>query len=676
MIFLSFRLVVFASLFHSSTILANYNEKACCQQALDDGAFIETSTPTEDYRCGQYYDASLPPAPDLLITYSYCTHHCSGIGLSKGRVPGQWAALIVQFLLPAVIFSMTIPRQQKIEVGRYLNSPIPAHLRSQWLFKIIRIVIWVVVSIVLVVPLVVFDSVIWISTIISAAGPMMIGGLYEALLDSRLLGAIRDAIPSDHPLTNEERKQLLVAVVSGNLMRDIGRPQTEIPRSLATARDPQDHDREIKTRLLSMMSSQYSFGSAVGAPVLFYLGAFVYSILDLDSQGSNQDAAISLAFGVEWMIIVHVAIVSGCLLASNNPATSAAIVGLPPDDTLSGPHRSSTLGPRASAMVAPENPKTRRWKLWLGFSREDGKARHLPGLDLAYETRYQPVWLWSRGSSKMDWIRDSSAYLRHEWFRKSLQTSALDWILFIFSPVFLLIVLPPAAGGIVAYTSPPVGWGCRSLTLICYAGVQVVLTFIAALKAATKGKNFRLSYPKITRFSHITSVSAFVPILILSFLTSIGGTLMQITGVFRNCFCYVTAQYWLNPHSSPGIHVSSDTSDRRISSHYWVIMSSVATGFMALISYIGWWYQREIRQDFIEQVKELDFNLSTSNHNIYSNIATEHNASTTGFIGSRASLPAHTLTRTNTLSSNPSSRLTIHESTFGSPIELEPSQIF
>jgi hypothetical protein len=379
------------------------------------------------------------------------------------------------------------------------------------------------------------------------------------------------------------------------------------------------------------------------------------------------------------MIIVHVAIVSGCLMASNNPATSAATVGLPPDDTDSGPHRSSTLGSKASVVVAPDNPKTRRWTVWLGFSREDGRSRHLSGLSQAYKTRYQPVWLWSRGSNKKEWIRGSRAYLRQAWFRRNLQISALDWSFFIFSLVFLLIVLPPAAGGMMAYTSPPVGWGCRSLGLICYTGIQVVLTFVAALKATTKGKNFRASYPQITRFSHITSIAALVSVLALSLLTSIGGTLMQIIGIFRNCFCYFNAQYWLNPHSSPGIHVSSDTSDRRLSSHYWVVMSSVSTGFMALIGYIGWWYQRKIRQDFIEQVETLEveerdapndhharnFNPSTMNRDIYSNIAPDGNTSTTGSIGSRASL-----NRTNTISSNPSSRLTIQGFTFNSPIQL------
>lgn len=655
--------IILAALFYPRAVFTHYDEKACCTRALTDRAWLKTPSPGKNYICGQN-NASIPAALDLRVSYGYCTRNCSGIGLSDGRTSSEWVGLIVQFLLPSVIFSMTIPRQQKIEVSKIFNASILTNNRFRWLSGLFRLAIWVALSIFVVIPLVVLDSILWISAIVTTAGPMMIGGLYEALLDSRLLAIMQNATPPDRPLSHHEKIQLLVAVVSGNLMRDIGHPQIEIPQSLSTAQDPRSRAREIKTRLLSLMSSQNSFGSTVGAPVLFYLGALLYSIVDLESKKGSIDAAVSVAFAVEWMIIVYVAIVSGCLLASNNPSNSAAIVGRPPDETLSTPHRASTLDLGALATVATGNLRTQRWKVRLGLLREDGKVRNVPCFSQAYETRYQPVSLWSRGSNKMDWIQDSSAYLRHEWFRESLQTSILDWTLSIFSPVFLLVVLPPAAGGILAYKTPPAGWGCRSLSLICYAGVQVVLTFIAALKAATRSKRFRLSHPKATRLIRIVSVSIFIPASALSFFVMIGSTLMQVTGVFKNCFCYVNAKYWLNPHSSPGINVSSDTEDRRRSGQSWVVMCGVATVFMALVGYSGWWYQRKIRQDFVKQVNELNCNVAINARDMPSRTSTTVNTSTTGFAGSQASMSrqsTHTLTRKNTVSSNSPSRLSIVE---------------
>jgi len=37
------------------------------------------------------------------------------MGLSKVSQPNEWAAPLMQFLLPCVILSMTIPRRKKIE---------------------------------------------------------------------------------------------------------------------------------------------------------------------------------------------------------------------------------------------------------------------------------------------------------------------------------------------------------------------------------------------------------------------------------------------------------------------------------------------------------------------------------------------------------------------------------
>lgn len=661
-----FQLIIFVCLCQSSLVLARYNGDACCNLALREKAFINTTTLSEDYICGQNYNPNIAPAPDLLINHTYCASHCPGFGLSSGKVPSQWAALIVQFLLPAIIFSMTIPRQQKIEVAKIFDLSIGvkgANITTRWLLGAAKLVIWILSSIFLVIPLVILDCIVWISIIVVAAGPMMIGGLYEALLDYRIIIHVRDREPPQIPLSHAQKVQLLISIVSGNLIREVGNPQPDLFKNLSTAQDFPTRNEEMQTRLLSMMSSQSSFGSAVGAPVIFYLGAFVYTILDLENQKSNQDAAISLAFGVEWMIIVHVAIVSGCLLASNNPSTSSAIVGRSPDESQASIYRKKTIDHQTSEASDQIGSRTRRISKWLGFRKEINEIRHLPGFSQAYETRYQPVWLWSRGSNKMDWIRHTEAWKKHEWFRNSIRVSALHWSLFIFLPVIVLIVLPPATGGIVAYVTPPLGWGCRSLSFTCYAAFQVILTFITTLNAATKNDDFWVSHPKTRKFCRRTALVVIFVASVGSLFTAIGGTMMQIMGVFRNCLCYVNARYWLHPDSYIGISVASDTQDQRISSRYWVVMSSVATGFMALVGYIGWWYQRQIRQEFIVEVKALDSQRD--------NVPSVHNSNGERSVGTSTSLnrgPKQSLTRTNT---SAFSLLTVHESTFGSPIQMD-----
>jgi len=50
-----------------------------------------------------------------------------------------------------------------------------------------------------------------------------------------------------------------------------------------------------------------SFGSAVGAPVVFFVGAFVYNMIDVQARLGDSDTAHALAFG---------------MCQSNRPATS------------------------------------------------------------------------------------------------------------------------------------------------------------------------------------------------------------------------------------------------------------------------------------------------------------------------------------------------------------------
>lgn len=66
--------------------------------------------------CNQTYAPNLKPAPDFYINYSTCAADCGGWKLSEGNKPTQWAGALTQYILPAVIFCMTIPRWQKWDV--------------------------------------------------------------------------------------------------------------------------------------------------------------------------------------------------------------------------------------------------------------------------------------------------------------------------------------------------------------------------------------------------------------------------------------------------------------------------------------------------------------------------------------------------------------------------------
>src|ERR1700761_8515543 len=83
------------------------------------GAFLNSSdqfNPISSIVCGQTYAPNVEPAPDFIIDYGTCRTDCSGWQLSKGSKPSQWAGALTAYILPAVIFCMTIPRWQKWDV--------------------------------------------------------------------------------------------------------------------------------------------------------------------------------------------------------------------------------------------------------------------------------------------------------------------------------------------------------------------------------------------------------------------------------------------------------------------------------------------------------------------------------------------------------------------------------
>ncbi|KAH8791445.1 hypothetical protein BGZ57DRAFT_589460 [Hyaloscypha finlandica] len=556
-----------------------YNQNICCELAT----------------CGQNYLKGQPAAPSLWVSYKFCSSQCPGMQLSKASEPTQWASVLINFILPSVIFSMTIPRRKKIEFNYLFEFEWPRHAtRYPKVNDYLQLLFSLICFLVLLIP-VTIDTVLWISVIVIGAGNMLVGGLDEAHLDYRILKYTKDKA---HGIDEDElriKRELLVTVASGNLMLEKGNPQRSIPASLTIPGEyaPKDGYEKARSRLLNLLGAQSRFGELIGSPVLFYLGTFLYTTLDLRNSLSDEDTAISLGFGIEWMIIVHVAIISGCLLASNNPSTSAGIVGSGHEE-LEYEHRK--LQRRATFVGQNHGLESPGWT-WERF------AHSVLGWSDAYETEFQPVSLWERGSNKMKWIKKSEAWKQDPDFRRLMEVTPLGWFFKIFLPALALVVLPPGSGGVVAYWTPPRGVGCRSLSFLLYALCQTVITGIAVMRCANEDNEWQPSLQEWSSGWRFKALSA--PFWLLSLLSAIGGTFLQIVGVFRNCFCKTTMDHWLKglAKRNPRINLATDTDDARTSSNAWIVMGALATVFMAVTCYGGWWYQRMIRQKFIEAVK-------------------------------------------------------------------------
>ncbi|KAK7535069.1 uncharacterized protein J3D65DRAFT_669185 [Phyllosticta citribraziliensis] len=450
------------------------------------------------------------------------------------------------------------------------------------------------------------DTLGWITIVVASASEMLVGALHEGLLDHRMVKFLRTK-KSMVKLSLDDRIDLLVAVVSGNLkMGSRVNPRMEILAAL------QDCPREEKkTKLRGLMNVQIPYGSAVGAPVVFFLGSFVYNILDIRTRPSDEDSAESIAFGVEWMLCVHIAIAAGCLLAANNPSAASIVTGF---DTSEFTLRRA---PTVTSLIKGRSH-------FIGSSASESF-----GLTKIYKNRYQPVALRSRGKNKERWAQETTAWLENiEGFQKHIQITKWGFFFKIVLPTFVLISLPPIAGGVVAYQTPPVGWGCRSLSFFCYAGCLVAQLILAALKRVTPNRGRRYWVLRIFRWI----------VFVLSAFVALGSTTMQIVGTYRNCLCYVHATDWLDLDRA-FVNVASDTAAQRHSSKNWIEIGAVATAFMAACCYVAWWYQRDIRDGFISALDQLDEATEASGHRGRPRSST--GASVTSSIRPLLQLPLH-----------------------------------
>lgn len=257
----------------------------------------------DNQTCGQSYELGLPPAEPLFISYSFCSSRCSGIQLSNVTKVNEWIAPIAQFVMPSIIFSMTIPRRMKIEFATLFEFQWPKTLtRFGWLNSFVQLFISLLCFTIILIP-VAIDTIIWIAVIIVGAGNMLVGGLYEAHLDYRIVNYVRNLDHGTDEGKLRMKRELLVTVTSGNLLLENGNPQVSIPRSITIpGLDTIEGDQSSRFRLLNLLGSQSSFGGTVGSPVLFYLAPFIYTILDLLQKPSDEDSAISLSFGIELMV--------------------------------------------------------------------------------------------------------------------------------------------------------------------------------------------------------------------------------------------------------------------------------------------------------------------------------------------------------------------------------------
>ena len=154
------------------------------------------------------------------------------------------------------------------------------------------------------------DTILWLMTIFALAGPALISGIYEAVIDSRILTYLQAKI-RNKKLSIAQRAQLMYTVLVGHLDMlsfpadgdDYDTPWNHIngPEGLLYRLQPGGNQKEAmngvastQTNLRGLLSSD--FGITVGAPVVFFCGSFLYTLFE--DYGSLGDHDIGHSLGM------------------------------------------------------------------------------------------------------------------------------------------------------------------------------------------------------------------------------------------------------------------------------------------------------------------------------------------------------------------------------------------
>lgn len=652
--------------------------KRCCRLAVNAslhvvdgevetlGTFVtDASLLDKQFPCEAKFNGDKSGTTEVHVPYGWCREKCPGWQISHTKNLHQWVGPLVGFILPTIIFCLTIPRQQKLAVpDEYFKFDVSN------IFHAPIVMVYALRSGVLAF----VDLLVWVSVVFTLSGPMLLSGLYEAQLDIRLVLFVK----SNRDLAPHIRAHVLYAVLAGNLdppsrlahLKSLAKPGKDaqssglddqsqslawgdVYRLAAELKDPpvpeessgsdtfhassvgrnrsssvdvdsdtgttrsrispsgfvDDRDRETipeqqlsvpgpkqqlsepdaktravkltQSRLRTLLEAQFSFGTTVGAPVLFYAGAFVYTMADLRNQLGDNDASHALAFGMWWMTVPIVTIVAGCLLAGNNPNTLAALVG----------HFEDTKKPQSDLK-------------WL--------ARIL---DPVYQSAYRPARMWDRGRNKMQWCIALATLYRHEVDSREVSSETVrtrlsravkirkhDWFHLVIGTMFLIGV-PTAMAFITSYFTPAIGLGCRSMVFMLHGALEFTLVMLWVFNwRYSDGKRGRESLASGLRY-----VWVFLGILCYAgkaFL-AVGGTFLQILGVFRNCRCKIPISHWWDHNALVLVSSNSRVQIERAETT-WLPAGAAATSFLCVISFVGWWYQRHLRFQFIQLINDLD----------------------------------------------------------------------
>lgn len=201
--------------------------------------------------------------------------------------------------------------------------------------------------------------------------------------------------------------------------------------------------------------------------------------------------------------------------------------------------------------------------------------------------RYKLVSIWRRGLSVRQWANRLGC---EEDVPSMLWVSGLGVIstILVSVPCFLAFYVSLHMGNNVV--------GCRSSCFILYWTSQVVLIgCISCVNGSVDNWLIRF----VRRI--VEGVALF-----MSFLSTIGGTVLNTTGLSRNCRCFAGLGSITRPFNESWINLADDTLlMRQLARNGWIYTGITGLAFLGIICVCTWWYQRYVKQHCASQINAI-----------------------------------------------------------------------